>query len=85
MACTTTETACDSLRRRYTEASSALHLLLMGQVVVQVADGAGHMVQYSKPDVATLRAYVAELRAGVNVCNGGCGGPRRFFQAVPLG
>lgn len=51
-----------TLTKRLAEAEEALHQLLMGRQVVQVQSG-DDVVRYERSNIATLRAYVASLKA----------------------
>lgn len=57
-------------------AEAALVALLTGKAVTEFRDSNGEYVKYSQADLASLRAYIAELKAQLA---GTPGGPLRPF------
>lgn len=83
--CDTTYTSdqCAEFTTQLAEASTALHKLLTGTKVVEMWHANKH-VRYTDANLTALRAYVNDLQAKVNVCNGACT-PTRRFRFLPLG
>ena len=52
-----------TLAERLIEAEQALHMLLLGQSVVEVRDANGESVRYTAGNVSRIRLYIAELKA----------------------
>lgn len=47
---------------RLTEAQDAYHALQTGQSVVEVRDATGESVRFTRAQLSSLRAYIAELK-----------------------
>jgi len=75
-------TTCAQYTTMLGEAQTALHKLIIGSKVEVLRDGEKAMT-YSKAEIAQLRAYVADLQAKVNDCNGVASGRRRIIHFIP--
>lgn len=64
-----TLTECEQAAAWLAEAKAALHKLLTGTKVVSLAH-ADKQLRYTEADIGALRAYVRDLQAQVDVCNG---------------
>jgi hypothetical protein len=79
------ETDCDRWRREYADALAALHSLNIGGTVASISSGDGKNVSYHKAQRGELAAYVTQLKAKVDRCNGigNCYGNPRSIQMIP--
>jgi hypothetical protein len=59
-----------TLQARRAEADAALHQLLTGTKAVVVRNAAGRYVEYARPQLADLRAYIASLDAQIAALQG---------------
>lgn len=58
-----TEAERAALQQRLAEAENALHLLQIGQSVVEARDESGESVRMTAANVGRLKSYIADLRA----------------------
>ncbi len=54
-----------TLTDRLTEAETALHKLVTGQMAVVVVDQNGERVEFSRANINQLRAYIKDLQAQI--------------------
>lgn len=71
-----------TLQARLTEAETALHALMTGQMEVSVAFE-GQQVRYTKTDVGMLKAYIIDLRSDIVAAGGTDSGSVRAPVVLP--
>lgn len=81
---TPTPEQCAGYATKLTNAETALDKLITGGKVEVLRDGA-NSIQYTRADIAQLRAYIAMLQGKVDACNGCNRNKRRILHVIPLG